>query len=138
MPYWGSGVGGCWLIGRIYGLGVGDEVWGGRGRLLDGERDVSEWWRVMATLWGEDWFNAHVSRSVGDGRHTYFWSDVWIGGVALRDMFRRLFELSVNQRSTVSDMHHLGWDGEGEAWRGGDCLLGRRSRWGNLFLSFSL
>lgn len=65
---------------------------------------------------GGEWFNAHVSRSVGDGRHTYFWSDVWIGGVASRDRFRRMYDLSVSKWLSVANMFQSGWGAEGEVW----------------------
>ena len=53
---------------------------------------------------------------MGDGRHTYFWSDVWVGGEALRDKFNILFDLLVSKWLTVSDMYQFGWGVDGGAW----------------------
>jgi len=53
---------------------------------------------------------------MGDGSHTYFWSDVWVGGAALRDRFSRLFDLAVSKWVPVSDMNQLGWGEDGAAW----------------------
>jgi len=87
------------------------------GRLLEGGREASMWWHDIAALRREEWFSDHVSRSVGDKKHTLFWSDVWVGGVSFRDRFSRLFELSMFKGESVFDMCLLGWDNEGEAWR---------------------
>jgi hypothetical protein len=38
------------------------------------------------------------------------------GGVPLRERFRRLFDLSVFQSSTVAEMSSLGWEVGGNAW----------------------
>ncbi|AES72012.1 transmembrane protein, putative [Medicago truncatula] len=64
------------------------------GRLCQGGRDGSLWWRDIYQLCEEGWFNSHVSRSVGNGKNTLFWTDVWVGGVSLHDRFSRLFQLS--------------------------------------------
>lgn len=49
---------------------------------------------------------------MGNGRDTYFWTDPWLGGVALSVRFRRLHDLSVNKNRTVEEMFAKGW-GEG-------------------------
>lgn len=58
----------------------------------------------------------------------FFWTDPWIGGVALAVRFRRLYELSVNKHCTMEDMFGLGRGkremlGSGE----GGCEIRRRS-----------
>jgi len=58
-----------------------------------------------------------VSRSVGNGENTLFWSDVWCGGEEFRVRFNRLYDLSSFKGTLVSDMCHLGWGVDGEAWR---------------------
>jgi len=65
----------------------------------------------------EEWFSDHVSRSVGNGRNTLFWVDVWIGGVALSVRFSKLYDFSLEMEISVSDMFQLGWGVDGEAWR---------------------
>jgi len=87
------------------------------GRLLDGWRSASAWWRVIAALWREAWFTSHVGRLVGNGKNIYFWSDVWVDGVSFRERFSRLFELAVDKWVSVFDMCQLGWGENGEAWK---------------------
>lgn len=59
----------------------------------------------------EEWFSDHVSRSIGNGKHTLSWSDVWLGGVSFRVRFSRLYDLSVFKGESVFDMCQLGWGG---------------------------
>jgi len=63
------------------------------------------------------WFRDNVTKTVGNGRGTFFWTDPWLGGVALAVRFRRLYELCVNKHSTVEKMFVLGWGEEGDAWQ---------------------
>ena len=37
------------------------------------------WWRDIAALRREEWFVNHVSRVIGTGEKTAFWTDVWCG-----------------------------------------------------------
>ena len=97
------------VLSAWYGM---DEGW-----LRGGGREASDWWRVVHSLSRESWFSDHVSRSVGNGRTTLFWSDVWCGRVSFRVRFNRLFELSVFKGVSVSEMLQLGWGEGGEAWR---------------------
>ena len=87
------------------------------GQLLDGGREASGWWRDIVTLRAEEWFLGNVNLFVGDGKNTLFWSDVWVGGIAFRDRFNRLFELSLLKEESIFGMHSLGWGSEGRAWR---------------------
>jgi len=87
------------------------------GRLLGGGRETSMWWRDISAMCREEWFANHVSRSVGNGENTFFWSDVWCGGEEFRVRFIRLYDLSLFKGALVSDMCHLGWGVDGEAWR---------------------
>ncbi|MCI53375.1 protein kinase, partial [Trifolium medium] len=48
---------------------------------------------------------------------TFFWTDPLLGGVPLSVRFRRLFELSTYQTSSVADMCALGWEAGGAAWQ---------------------
>jgi hypothetical protein len=86
-------------------------------QLAEGGRSASSWWRIIATLRREEWFTYHVSYGVGNGKLTMFWSDVWVGGVALRERFSRLFDLSCFNEVSVFDMCQLGWGEGGEAWQ---------------------
>jgi len=86
-------------------------------RLMDGGRTASSWWRDIVALHREELFSDHVSREVGNERLTRFWTDVWVGGVTLRDQFYRLFELSLFKEMSVFDICQLGWGEDGEAWK---------------------
>ena len=68
---------------------------------MNGGHEASMWWRDIAALRREKWFSDHVSRSVVNRKHTLFWSDVWVGGVSFRDMFSKLFELSMLKEELV-------------------------------------
>jgi len=50
------------------------------------------------------WFDAYISRVVGDGRNISFWKDVWVGKDTLKAKFSRLFLLSEQQEAKVIDM----------------------------------
>jgi len=79
------------------------------GHVLDEGHVASSWWRDIVGFCREEWFRDHVSRVVGDGKLTMFWSDVWVGGVAFRDRFNRMFDLSLTNEVSVIDMCQLGW-----------------------------
>jgi hypothetical protein len=67
-----------------------------RGRLGDGGRRGSSWWREIVSIRdgvggiGGGWFGECVTRKVGDELGTFFWSDSWLGGVPLCERFGRL------------------------------------------------
>jgi hypothetical protein len=105
----------------------------GGGQLRDCDRTTSLWWRDIAAL------REHVSRVVGNGRVTRFWTDVWVGGLLFGDRFYRLFDLSLNKKLCVFDMCQLGWGRMERRGSGGvGCLLGRASRWGSSVYYFKL
>jgi hypothetical protein len=74
-----------------------------RGRLRDGGRRESSWWREIAIIRdrvggiGEERFGESVSKKVGNGSDTFFWSDLWLRGVPLCERFERLFDLIENK-----------------------------------------
>jgi hypothetical protein len=41
---------------------------------------------------------------VGDGKNTLFWNDPWVDGDTLKDLFRRLFEISLDKEARVAEM----------------------------------
>jgi len=68
------------------------------------------------------WFDESTCRVVGDGCSTFFWKDNWVGGVPLRDRFRRLFDLALQREVSVEEMVRLGWEeGEERGCGGGVC-----------------
>ncbi|GAU10913.1 hypothetical protein TSUD_426570, partial [Trifolium subterraneum] len=92
-----------------------------RGRLRVGGRSGSTWWREIARIregseLGGSWFGEHVSKRVGDGSSSFFWTDPWVEGIPLCERFGRLFDLSENRGLTVAEMFSLGWGVAGEAW----------------------
>ncbi|PNX63587.1 cysteine-rich receptor-like protein kinase, partial [Trifolium pratense] len=84
------------------------------GRIRDGGRTGSSWWRGIVRLreggeLGARWFEERVSRRVGDGTYTFFWTDPWVDGISLREQFGRLFDLAETKQCTVAEMSELGW-----------------------------
>lgn len=71
---------------------------------------TSTWWREIAKIRdrvggvGGNWFEVSVSKKVGNGLHSYFWYDPWLGGTPLCVWFRHLFDLAKNKLNTVADM----------------------------------
>ncbi|GAU16302.1 hypothetical protein TSUD_299340 [Trifolium subterraneum] len=90
-----------------------------RGRLRDGGRRGSSWWREIARIRdsgggiGVAWFGEGISKKVGDGSDTLFWSDFWVDGIPLCERFWRLFYLAETQLCSVAEMASLGWGGVG-------------------------
>ncbi|GAU41596.1 hypothetical protein TSUD_196650 [Trifolium subterraneum] len=109
-----------------------------RGRVCVGGTCGSSWWREVARLRdgggeaGGGWFEGNISRQVGDGSNTFFWTDPWVDGTPLCERFRRLFDLAVNKSDHVADMFQLGWGIGGDACGGDLCGRGRRNCWGSL------
>jgi hypothetical protein len=120
--------GGLWfrvLVAR-YGMKLG--------RLREGGRMGSAWWRDIVRIRDgvgeirDGWFGECVSRKVGDGTDTLFWSDPWVGGIPLCERFGRLYDLVTSKSRTVAEMYASGWEVEGRRGRGGNsCGRGRRS-----------
>ncbi|GAU49945.1 hypothetical protein TSUD_408400 [Trifolium subterraneum] len=92
-----------------------------RGRLREGGRRGSVWWRELECIreggeLGGSWFGELVSKKVGDGSDTFFWTDPWVEGIPLCERFARLFDLAGNKLRTVAEMFSLGWGTDGVAW----------------------
>jgi len=58
-----------------------------------------------------------MSRKIGNGENTSFWSDPWLDGVVLRSRFWCMFELSVDPNVFVADMRRSGWKVDEVGWR---------------------
>jgi hypothetical protein len=99
------------------------------GWLRVGGRMGSVWWREIVRIRDGvdgprgDWFGECVTRVVGDGTNTLFWTDPWLDGIPFSVRFGRLFDLAVTKPSSVAEMFSLGWQAGGEAW------LWRRQLW---------
>jgi len=91
------------------------------GQLREGGRMGSAWWKEIVKIRegigveGRSWFEENISKHIGNGFNTYFWSDCWVGTVTFMERFRRLFDLSIHQDLTVGAIHALGWGEDGEA-----------------------
>ncbi|GAU44687.1 hypothetical protein TSUD_183450 [Trifolium subterraneum] len=115
---------GLWY--RVLAARYGEHV----GRVREGGRHGSTWWREIVRLRDAEgaegemgWFAAGVERRVGNGVDTFFWIDLWLGGIPLSVRFRRLFDLSQHKLKTVAEMRDFGWGSGGAAW------LWRRQLW---------
>ncbi|PNX88548.1 receptor-like kinase [Trifolium pratense] len=90
------------------------------GRVKEGGWRWSAWWREIVRIRecadGVRWFRESVSKKVGDGSDTLFWTDSWLGDSALCVRFGRLFELTENKSATVAEMSLLGWGVGGQEW----------------------
>ena len=88
-----------------------------------GGREGLVWWREITNIQDgvgsavSTWFHDNLCLKVGNGSSTLFWFDRWLGEAPLQVRFRRLFNLSENKLLTVAQMHDLGWDVGGEAWK---------------------
>ncbi|GKA19247.1 RNA-directed DNA polymerase, eukaryota, reverse transcriptase zinc-binding domain protein, partial [Tanacetum coccineum] len=74
------------------------------------------WVRIIKSLFGNDGGFAGISSSrrggsVGDGRATCFWEDLWIGTRPLKDLFPRVWALDQEFEPMVCDRIHLMRDG---------------------------
>ncbi|GAU20198.1 hypothetical protein TSUD_352620 [Trifolium subterraneum] len=69
---------------------------------------ASSWWKDIGDLESyvdsKNWLTEAVSRSLGNGMLTRFWSDVWIGDAKLCSKFPRLFSLSLQRDACVSEV----------------------------------
>lgn len=50
-----------------------------------------------------------MQKEIGDGRSTKFWIDNWIGPMAFKDIFKRLFYLESSPNCLVADRWNEGW-----------------------------
>ncbi|GAU34179.1 hypothetical protein TSUD_162800 [Trifolium subterraneum] len=86
---------------------------------------ASLWWKdindLQACVNSKNWVAEMVTRFLGNGSRTRFWSDNWIGDVLLCSKFPRLFSLSLQKEATVSEMMVV--EGETKSWN----FLWRRS-----------
>jgi hypothetical protein len=68
---------------------------------------ASSWWRDICSMGinlDRNWFAQGVFKELGNGAHTRFWEDVWVGEEALRQRFPRLFSISNQHNGSVASM----------------------------------
>ncbi|KAK2414852.1 hypothetical protein QL285_037392 [Trifolium repens] len=75
---------------------------------IPGGRITSCWWKDICAIedcvQSKKWFAEASKRRVNNGVSTFFWSQVWIGEVALAEVFPRLFSLSREKEAVVSEV----------------------------------
>jgi hypothetical protein len=81
----------------------------------------SSWWKdvcLIGTNLDHNWFSQGVVKKMGNGEHTRFWEDVWLGNSTLRDRFPRLFSILIQQQATVASLRPSnGEEGWNLLWR---------------------
>ncbi|GAU29502.1 hypothetical protein TSUD_115240 [Trifolium subterraneum] len=93
-----------------------------RGHLCARGMRGSLWWRDIVRIRdggggiGGGWFGECITKKVGDGVETFFWTDPWVVGNPLCERFGRLFDLAENKSESVAEMFSLGWGADGDAW----------------------
>lgn len=67
---------------------------------------VGWWGEVIRAVGGSEggWLMEGVERVIGNGVDTYFWEEKWAGGARLRDLFPRLYRLSLDKEARVVSM----------------------------------
>ncbi|GAU27570.1 hypothetical protein TSUD_30020 [Trifolium subterraneum] len=90
--------------------------------LRGGEREIESWGRGGSSWWreivqirdngggiGGAWFGEYISKKVGDGSDTLFWTDPWVDETHLSERFGRLFDLAETRSCSAAEMASLGW-----------------------------
>jgi hypothetical protein len=68
-------------------------------------RVASKWWIDICTLDKDsNWFAEAVVKRVGNGSHTMFWKEVWIGNQPLLAQFPRVYGISNQKTNTIFSM----------------------------------
>ena len=100
---------------------------------VEGDRTTSEvkdsyglgLWIDIRKGW-EEFFLRTIVR-IGNGRHTSFWWDIWVGDSKLKDVFPTLFRIAAHKFATMADL----WGGKGMEVVVGRCILEDLSKIGN-------
>ena len=66
-------------------------------------------WKDVRKGWEE--FILRTSIRIGNGRHTSFWWENWVGDSKLKDVFPSLFKIATHKYATMADLS--GRDGDG-------------------------
>jgi len=90
------------------------------------QKKLSWWWCDLCKSCGEgeevSWFHSEMGWKMGSGDKVRFWEDTWASSRALRDIYPRLYSISLNHRSKVAEVGE--WEEEEWSWK----LSWRRSR----------
>jgi len=106
-----------WRLGSDKG-GLWKEIivskYGGWRSLREEGKDNKEsiWWKDLRKVWNsKDWgrnFEDSINWKVGYGKKVLFWEDNWVGSGTLKNVFSRLFSLSLSKDSAVTTFR--GWN----------------------------
>jgi hypothetical protein len=69
----------------------------------------SSWWKDICSIGmnqNHDWFSQQVVKVMGNGEHTRFWEDRWVGDATLSELFPRLFSISMQKEVSVARMRN--------------------------------
>jgi hypothetical protein len=67
----------------------------------------SLWWKDICGIGsnlGNDWLSTEIIRKMGNGAHTSFWKDCWLGSAPLCERFPRLFSISTQKDETIANV----------------------------------
>ncbi|MCH80143.1 LINE-1 reverse transcriptase like [Trifolium medium] len=90
-----------------YGGGENGMVW--MSRVLSSAK-ASPWWNDLMTIGvvaGADHLHGIFFKKIGNGGATSFWHDSWLGPQPLKEVFPRLFLLSVQKECSVLEVGQL-------------------------------
>ena len=68
-------------------------------------------WKDIRKGWEN--FLLRTSIHIGNGRHTNFWWDIWVGDSKLKDCFPTLFRIAAQKSASVADLWRRQGDGGG-------------------------
>lgn len=105
------------LWAKVVKSRFGEIVWSRMGERLEGRRTRRRgWWKsVVEVVEGREgkWFWDYLEVRLGNGEASSFWDGWWSGDQALKEVFPRLYQLSLKKEGTVAEMGS--W--EGGIWR---------------------
>ncbi|MCI08983.1 putative non-LTR retroelement reverse transcriptase, partial [Trifolium medium] len=81
----------------------------------------SLWWRDISSIGANlelNWFSREVTKRIGNGMHTKFWTDKWVGDTTLKERFLRLFSISTQKEDSIATLwNRNGSDRWNVVWR---------------------
>ena len=89
------GVGNSALLPNVNGVGRFSWIWADIVQVGSRQTQIASY------------FNDNVEVRVGNGRTALFWYDRWLGGRVLKDVFPKLFMLSINKNCAISSLCNL-------------------------------
>ncbi|WOK97870.1 hypothetical protein Cni_G06578 [Canna indica] len=75
---------------------------------------LSPVWRGI--IRGVDFFNSSLSFQVGEGRSTCLWTDPWLNGSKLTNIFHDIFPFVTNPSTSIANAKEIDIDGSVRGW----------------------